>query len=131
MQLEKGEHSILAYFGSSEDAQKAADMLIETGVVSEQDSLQVDRISRYGVSNDTHYNNPLQNALTLTGITLYSEISGDEGSNPLLAASDSASGIGNPDAGAAGGGAFLVTVVLPEEQVSAAVKVLKENGGRV
>ncbi len=131
MQLEKGEHSILAYFGSSEKAQQAAGQLQEAGLVSQSENIQVDRISRYGASNDSHYNSPLQNALTLSGITLYSEKEGEEGNSPLLAASESASGIGDPDAGAAGGGAFLVTVVLQEEHVPQAVQILEQYGGKV
>lgn len=131
MQLDKGEHSILAYFAASEDAQMAAAQLVEAGLVKKWEALQVDRVSRYGVSYDAHYNSPVQHALSLSGITLYSDDSGDEGPSPLLAASDSASGLGNPDAGVAGGGAFLVTVVLPEDKVAAAVKLLKEYGGRV
>lgn len=131
MQLEKGEHSILAYFSTSEEAQKAARQLADAGLVNEQHNIQIDRISRYGVTNDAHYNSPIHNALTLSGVTLYSEKEAGQGNNPLLAASDSASGFGNPGAGAAGGGAFLMTVVLTEEQVSQAVKILKENGGYV
>ena len=49
----------------------------------------------------------------------------------MLAASDSTSGFGNPDAGAAGGTAFLLTIVTEEENVEEAVKIIKENGGRV
>lgn len=131
MQLEKGEHSILAYFSTSEEAQNAAQQLADAGLINEKHNIQIDRISRYGVTNDAHYNNPIHNALTLSGVTLYSEKEGSQGNSPLLAASDSASGFGNPDAGAAGGGAFLVTVVLSQEKVPQAVKMLKENGGYV
>lgn len=131
MQLEKGEHSILAYFPGSENARQAADQLVEAGLVTEQQNLQIDRISRFEDTSDSHYNSPLNNALTLSGVTLYSEKEGEQGYSPLLAASDSASGLGSPDAGAAGGRAFLVTVVLPEEKVAQAVKIIKANGGQV
>lgn len=141
MQLEKGEKSILAYFPSSNQAQNAAEEMCRAGLVPDSASVQVDRISRYGVNNDSEYNSPINNATTLSGPTIYSSSasratesspSGIEGgADPLLAASDSASGLGNPDADTAGGSAFMVTLVTSEENVARAVEIIKSNSGRV
>ncbi len=129
--LEKGERSILSYFPSSTKAEKAFQELKEAGIPIDEGSMQIDRISRYDMRINDEINNPLNNAETLSGVTLYSSSSGGEGASPLLAASDSASGIGNPDAGAAGGTAFLLTVVTEEDHVQEAVQIIKENEGRV
>ncbi|HOQ09706.1 MAG TPA: hypothetical protein PLG09_06235 [Syntrophomonadaceae bacterium] len=128
--LEKGKRSIFAYFPSSINADKASKELKGAGIPIDEGSIAIDRISRYNMRMDDERNQPVNNALTLSGPVLYSS-SPVEGPNPLLAASDSASGIGNPDAGAAGGTAFLLTVVTKEERVREAMQIIKENGGRV
>lgn len=131
MQLDKGDRSILAYFPSSKEAQAAATKLKESGLVPESEYLQIDRVSRYGGGINSGYDDLRSEVLTLTGGTLYSGESGNEGPNPLLAAHDSVSGLGNPGAGVAGGSAFMVTLVTPEENVEQAVKIIKSSGGRV
>lgn len=129
--LEKGERSILAYFPSSINADKALQELQSAGIPIDEGSIAIDRISRYDPRIDNELSQPINNALTLSGPVLYSISSPDEGPNPWLAASDSASGLGNPDAGASGGTTFLLTLVTKEERVQEAVKIIKENGGRV
>ncbi|NLB88177.1 MAG: hypothetical protein GX790_02970 [Syntrophomonadaceae bacterium] len=129
--LEKGERSILAYFSSSANAEKALKELKKAGIPIDEGSIAIDRISRYDMRMNNEINSPINSAVTLSGPVLYSSSSPDEGPNPLLAASDSVSGIGNPDAGAAGGTSFLLTVVTREEIVEEAIKIIKENGGRV
>lgn len=131
-QLDKGERSVLAYFPSSTKAKKAFDEILEAGLVKDSESLQVDRISRYSVSNDSEYNNPINNASTISGVTIYSSSAGlDQGSSPLLAASDSASGLGNPGGGAAGGQAFMLTAVSCENNLDEIVRIIKSNDGKV
>lgn len=129
MQLAPGERSLLAYFPSSGKARKAAEMLREAGYVT----VQVDRVSRYGVNYDAEINNPISGrAETITGITLFSagtdaQVNSDE---RILHASDpSVSGYGNAGYGVAGGRAFLVTVVTDEEGVDRAQKILEVNDG--
>ncbi len=128
MQLSPGERSILAYFPSSTAAQEAVRSLKEAGY----SEVQVDRVSRYGVSFDTHYNNPVAGrALTQTGLTLYSagtEPIEDNDTRVLLGADPSVEGYTPPGYGDAGGKAFLVTVVTDDEKIDAATAILKDKG---
>ncbi|RYD06632.1 hypothetical protein N752_02885 [Desulforamulus aquiferis] len=114
MTLPKGMRSILAYFPSSTKAQAAVDEIKEIGITD----ISLDRISRYGITNDSHLNNPLNDAETITGLTLFSE-NQDRFSNSdariLRAADPSVSGMAAHDYGVAGGKAFLVTVVTTDE----------------
>lgn len=129
MQLAPGERSILSYFPSSSVAQKAAEALKNAGI----GEVQVDRVSRYGVNIDAHYNNPINRAQTLTGPTLFSEDMQeiDQDKRVLLAADPSVSGYGDEDYGEAGGRAFLLTVVTGEGKLDQAVDIIKQHGGEV
>ncbi len=128
MQLSPGEHSILAYFPSSTSAQEAVKALKESGF----SQVQLDRISRYGVSNDASYNNPIAGrAETLTGLTLFSANTGNLSENDtriLLGADPSVEGYVPPGYDDAGGKAFLVTLVTNEEEIDRASSILKEKG---
>ncbi|MGB9793038.1 MAG: hypothetical protein ACPLTR_10765 [Thermacetogeniaceae bacterium] len=128
--LESGERGILSYFPNSAAAQEAAEELRRAGF---QD-IQIDRVSRYGVESDAHLNNPINNATSLAGLTVYSkgtaEALGDSG-RVLLAADPSASGYGGRGYGTAGGRAYLLALVVPEERVDEAVEIIKKNGGVV
>ena len=127
--LNPGERSILAYFGSGDDAEKAVKKLKDMGY----ENVRLDRISRYGVNNDDEYNNPIMGrAETVTGLTLYSANTGNlsnSDSRVLMAADPSVSGYADPDL--AGGAAFLVTVVTNEDNLEQAEKVLKQHGAKV
>lgn len=131
MQLAPGERSLLAYFPSSGKAQRAAEMLQDAGYVT----VQVDRVSRYGVNYDTEINNPIAGrAETGTGLTLFSagtDSDLNEEERVLHASDPSVSGYGDAGYGVAGGKAFLVTVVTDEEGVERAEKILEDNGGMV
>ncbi len=129
MQLKPGERSILSYFPSSDQAQKAAEALKSEGV----GEVEIDRISRYGVKIDEHYNNPINNADTITGPTLYSSYNRDQSADTrvLLGADPSVSGYGAADYGTAGGRAFMVTVVTNEEHLDQANDIIKQYGGKV
>ncbi|MDD3899303.1 MAG: hypothetical protein PHE82_10225 [Syntrophomonadaceae bacterium] len=132
MELDKNEHSILGFFPSSTMAEKAMQALKDADLVPSADSVQLDRVSRFGVVNDSQYNNPINNAVTLHGPTLYSNSAGiDDGLNPLLAAYDTKAGRGINNADLAGGEAFMVTLVTANENVEEAVALMKANGGRV
>lgn len=131
MQLSPGERSILAYFPSSNAAQRAVDELKAAGY----ETISLDRVSRFGVEDDAEVNYAVAGrAETITGLTLYSagtdSLSNSE-SRVLLAADHSVSGYGAVDYGVAGGRAFLVTVVTSEDQVQPAVEILEKNGGEV
>ncbi|PKM80436.1 MAG: hypothetical protein CVU89_13820 [Firmicutes bacterium HGW-Firmicutes-14] len=128
MQLSPGEHSILAYFPSSTKAREAARALKQAGF----GNIQIDRVGRYGVSNDANYNNPIAGrAGTLTGLTLFSantDSFSEDDTGVLLGADPSVEGYAPIEYGAAGGRAFLVTVVTETEQLDQAAAILKDKG---
>lgn len=128
MQLSSGEHSILAYFPSSNAATEAVKTLEKAGF----SEIQLDRVSRYGVNNDTEYNNPIAGqAETLTGLTLFSgdtDRFDNNDARTLLGADPSVEGYAPPGYGTAGGKAFLVTVVTNEEELDNATSILKDKG---
>jgi hypothetical protein len=130
MQLEPGERSVLAYFPSSDDARKAAEELKNMGY----NTVQVDRISRYGTSIDSEVNYPVAGrAVSNTGLTLFSAEVGDiDVDERILRGSDpSVSGYGDNDYGLAGGRAFLVTVVTDEGNADQVTGVLEKHGGKI
>jgi len=97
-------------------------------------NIQIDRISRYGVESDAHFNNPINNASSLAGLTIYSDGTGEnlgDSGRVLLAADPSASGYGDIDYGLSGGRAFLLALVTSEDRVDEAVNIIKKNEGMV
>lgn len=128
MQLSPGERSILAYFPDSAAAQDAVQALKDAGV----SEVQLDRVSRYGTTNNSHYNNPIAGeATTQTGLVLYSgdaDTINDDSTRILLGADPSVEGYVPPGYGTAGGKAFLVTVVTGDDKVDEASAILKEKG---
>ncbi|MGE5449758.1 MAG: hypothetical protein ACM3PA_00055, partial [Methanomassiliicoccales archaeon] len=114
---------------SSTRAQNAAEELKSKGLVPEPGAIQVDRVSRFGETTDANYNSPINNANSLSALTLHSSGRGDL--SPLLAADPSASGISDSGYGVAGGHAFLLTLVTGEENVKTAVDIIKQNGGQI
>lgn len=128
MQLSPGEHSILAYFPSTEKALDAAGALKSMGI----SDVQVDRVSRFGVTTDEKYNDPIAGqAESLTGLTLFSgsaDQSVDNDSRILMGADPSVEGYTSSEYGLAGGKSFLVTIVTNEENLDAATQLLKEKG---
>lgn len=128
MQLSPGEHSILAYFPSSTAAQDAVEALKAAGV----SEVQIDRVSRFGVNNDSQYNNPIAGqAETQTGLTLFSADTDRFNNNDariLLGADPSVEGYTPPGYGMPGGKAFLVTVVTDAAKLDEATAILKDKG---
>ncbi|PKM76349.1 MAG: hypothetical protein CVU90_13125 [Firmicutes bacterium HGW-Firmicutes-15] len=132
MELDRNEHSILGFFPSSTMAQKAMEALKKAKLVPNEGSIQIDRISRFGVVNDSEYNNPINNAITLHGPTIYSNSAGvDDGANPLLAANDTENGRGINNDNLAGEENFMLTLVTSKDNIEKAVAIMKANGGRV
>lgn len=127
MQLSPGEQSILAYFPTTTAAQDAIDALNAAGIKE----VQLDRVSRFGVSYDDNYNNPLNQANTLTGLTVYSTNKNnftDNDERILMAADPSVSGLASEGYGQAGGKAFLVTIVTDQQNLDRATSILKDKG---
>jgi hypothetical protein len=132
MELDKNEHSILGFFPSIAMANQAVESLKQAQLVPSDDSVQVDQVSRFGIVNDSEYNNPINNALTLHGITMYSNSRGiGDGSNALLAVNDTEAGRGINNNNLAGEESFMVTLVTSQENVEQAVALMKASGGRV
>ncbi|NLW90233.1 MAG: hypothetical protein GXY34_01340 [Syntrophomonadaceae bacterium] len=129
MQLPEGQRSIISFFPSGTRASGASKEIIQAGLVSDSEAISVDRVSSYGVSYNHEMNSPINHTSTISGPTLYGADSG--GANPLLAASDSASGMASDGAGIAGGEAFMLTVVTADANVDRAVGIIKKFGGRV
>jgi hypothetical protein len=128
MQLSSGEHSILAYFPNSTAAQDAVQALKAAGV----SEVQIDRVSRFGVNNDSQYNNPIAGqAETQTGLILFSADTdrfNDNDARILLGADPSVEGYAPPGYGIAGGKSFLVTVVTDDAKLNEATSILKDRG---
>ena len=129
--LNQGERSILGYFPSSTKADKAVEQLKNMGIKT----VQLDRISRYGVSNDDEHNAPLTGtASTQTGLSLFSTEIGeipDPSARVLLGADPSVSGMASRGYGMAGGYPFLVTVVTDDNQADEVARIIKAHGGYV
>lgn len=123
--------TIIASFPSSTKAESAAKALADSGLKE----VEVKRTSRFGVTHDTHFNNPVAGqAETLTGLTLFStNTQSDENSaaRVLMAADPSVSGYSARGYGMAGGQAFTLVAIAPEEKVEEAVSIIKEQGGDV
>lgn len=128
MQLSPGEQSILAYFPSSAKAQEAAEALRSIGI----GEVQVDRVSRYGVTRDRELNNPIAGqADTVTGLTLFSSDTdqfADNDARILMVSDPSVSGMadGTDEAGRRPR-SFLLTVVTSANRVDEAARILKEK----
>ncbi|WP_027364131.1 hypothetical protein [Desulfotruncus alcoholivorax] len=131
MQLKTGERALLAYFPTSNDAQKAAAELKKAGI----EEVQVDRISRFGVNNDAEINNPIAGrAETITGLALYSTGTDsliNDDTRVLKAADPSVSGYGNHDYGVAGGAPFMVSAVTSDDLFNSAEAIIKKCGGKM
>lgn len=130
MQLDPGERSVLAYFPSAERAKRAAEELRGMGY----NTVQVDRISKYGAKSDEEINNPIAGrADSVTGLTLFSSEAGDLSVNEkvLLGSDPSVSGYGNIDYGTAGGRAFLLTVVTDDGNADQVTGIVEKHGGKI
>ena len=129
MKLKQGERSVLAYFPTNDKARQAAGELKEMGY----NTVQVDRISRYGESLDSEINYPVNRALSNSGLTLFSAEAGELDVNErILHGSDpSVSGYGDNNYGLAGGKAFLVTVVTDDGSVDKVTKIMEKHDGSI
>lgn len=130
MQMSQDERSILAYFPSSNAAQAAAEALKEMGI----ETVQVDRVSRYGYAPDAEINNPISGEPSQTNLTIFSGDSDrfyGQDARILMAADPSVSGIGDTNYGVAGGKSFLVTAVTDEEHLDQAIQLVQQKGGTI
>ena len=125
------ETTIISHFPSSTKAEAAGKALREAGF----SDITIRRNTRYGISNDTHYDNPRSNlAETLTGLILYSADTSNDTNRPtrvLMGSDPSVSGFSARGYGLAGGNAFTLVVFAAADRVEDAVSLIKEYGGEV
>lgn len=131
MEQQRGMVTVLGYFPTSGQAQKAQEALAQIGV----EVLQVDRVSRYGTSFDANRNNAIADrADTQTGLTLFSENQDnlvDRDTRILRGADPSNYSLADGGYGMAGGKAFLLTAVTEDDKVEEVVRIMKTEGGTV
>ena len=128
MTLPQGMRSLLAYFPSSTKAEAAVQELKSMGI----EEVSLDRISRYGVSNDANLNNPVNNAETQTGLTMFSANTSrlmDSDTRVLMSADPSNYSMASTGYGQAGGHAFLVTAVTTDDLGDKAAQVREKHDG--
>lgn len=128
MTLPQGMRSLLAYFPSSTKAEAAVQELKRMGI----EEISLDRISRYGVSDNAEFNNPINNAETQTGLTMFAANTSrllDNDTRTLMSADPSNYSMASTGYGQAGGHAFLVTVVTTDEMGDKAAQVLEKHDG--
>lgn len=128
MTLPKGMRSLLAYFPSSTRAESAVQELKSMGITE----VSLDRISRYGDNANAELNNPLNDAETLTGLTLFSANTSrlmNADARILMSADPSNYAMAADNYGVAGGKAFLVTAVTTDEMGDKAARVMEKHGG--
>jgi hypothetical protein len=127
---DQNEQTILAYFKSASDAEKAAQQLQHSMNLSSE-NLKIDRFSGApgGDGNDV-ISNPI------TGdITSLSTIAGglndlsSKDVGVLLAASPVASGMTDGSMNTISGRNFQLVAIVPKEQVESALKTIEQNGG--
>ncbi|MGI6226361.1 MAG: hypothetical protein ACOYJ1_08920 [Peptococcales bacterium] len=114
--------SILAYFETTERAQKVKKILESKGIKT----IQIDRISEVPTQNTGGYNNPINNANSLASLTNTggNYLAGDVG--PLLSASTASSGMSGDRIGSRN---ILMTIVTSEDRIEECVNTIKENEG--
>lgn len=125
MHQDPDRHTLLAYFPSRAQAQKARDALAAEGF----GEVQIDRVSRYGTESASILTNPVTGSFTsLTSQTAGHQDTGDDEGALLTvdpAAGDPAERIGVREKG------YLLTVVTRHEQVSRAREIVQRAGGEV
>jgi len=128
--IERGERSVFSYFRSHNKVKEAAIELINSGFKT----VQVDRVSRFGVNLNSEINNPVAGgAKTITGLTLYSAdtsstVNTDQ--RVLLSSDPSVSGMAD-DYDEVDLGPFLLLAAVPEEEVQRVVGIIEKYDGRV
>lgn len=121
--------NVLAYFTRREQAERARSVLRQEGF----DTVQVDRIGRYGGESSQALHNPLTgNIESLADLSAGADTDGSD-AGVLIAADTSASGLAHghdfdPDIEER---AWLVTVVTGEDRINRAVQILEDTGGTV
>lgn len=121
------EKSILAYFQSMEQAEKAAVKLQALRV----NDLSIDRISKYPGDGVERIMNPLTGNFSGLGyLTQDAEFSSD--SAAIMGASDiTASGMSDGGQGLPTGRNILMTVVTDEREAERAERVIEQHGGLI
>ncbi|MGI6358756.1 MAG: hypothetical protein ACOX2K_08725 [Bacillota bacterium] len=120
-----GERNIISYFSSAEDAIKAKEQLLEMGI-------EVVQIDQFGHVPGSELSDELHNPMTGEIASNAGLVEGamlDDDSGVLLGSDPAVSGM----AGTARvrGYSFILTAVTDDQQISEAVRVLKQHNGLV
>lgn len=126
MKLEPGEHTLMATFESSNQAEEALKALKAAGFTE----AQMDRIGTFGYKKDGGEDRPFPgpNETSVANAVLKPDRL-DGNTRVLMAATPEASGMsasGGPDVPP-----FLVTIVCHNERVDQAVEIIHKHHGRV
>jgi len=125
------QQTIIAHFPSSTKAEAARKALSAIGLTD----VHIRRNSRFGVTQDDNIDSAIASAETLTGLTLFSANTPNDGltasSRVLMGADPSVSGFSMGGDGLAGGHAFTVVAFVPKSKVDDAVTIIKQNDGEV
>ncbi|MEW6724462.1 MAG: hypothetical protein AB1331_06020 [Bacillota bacterium] len=126
MKLPEGMHTVMASFVSETRAEAALRELRDNGY----DTVQIDRIGDFGVTNNACFDSPLHGGTTtLSGLTQLGGNTFDSRSEGILAGADvGASGMGGA---AIADDNVLLTVVCPEDQADRAAQIVRRHGGQV
>lgn len=121
--------NVLAYFTRREHAERARSVLRQEGF----DTVQLDRISRYGGESAQELHSPLTgNIDSLADLSAGADTDGGD-AGALIAADTSASGLAHGhdyDPGIQER-TWVVTVVTGEDRINRAVQILEDTGGTV
>ena len=124
MQLPPGLRSILATFRFTHTARAAARALQDAGL----QTVQIDRFGEYGYEPEPDQQRPGRGAVVQSAQILYGTERVAHVSGPLLAATNEASGMSG--AITAEGEGLLLTAVVPQERLDAALGIIRAHGGR-
>lgn len=120
--LQKGQHTIYAYFWDIVNAQKAKDELDSMGY----HHVQLDTLTSYGIHHDDDFFQPTLSRQEITGEEpVYS---GETATYEAVLLSSTPENVMIGD-GFYGGLAYLITVVTDNNGIFHAEEILKKNGG--
>ncbi|MFD2170570.1 hypothetical protein [Tumebacillus lipolyticus] len=120
--------SILAYFNSPDQAEKAKQGMLEQLDLTDE-TCQIDRISAQPGDATEQVINPI-NASFSSHATLIENLSPTENSSGILLGSDPAVSGMSDGTGMLSGRDTLLTVVCPADKLDRALQIIEQNGGQ-
>lgn len=120
------EKNIIAFFKTSEEAQKVAEQIKSLGVTD----IQIDRFSKYPLGSADFVNNPTTGDMS-SQATLTLGASPDRDTGILTSADVGASGMSDGGQDSVSGRDMLVAAIVDESVFDKAIQFVKDNGGLV